>query len=461
MYTNPLWPPIKSMKHSGLNSQIGKHQHLLSFGLFFFICLVFYYDTIQLPFVAEDYVRIVRHYSEFENELMGPLNTPPAFTARFRPVQFYALGLAYKLFETKIFLYRMVGLILLALSAFLLARFLTESLGVRRWPAMIAALFSVMHFSLVDIVYFYCAQPIFIIGQILLIILLIRLYRESFMSTPSLINSTILFLFALLTLRSTIVFYPLALFRYLHPSFRRNYSAKRMALGFGILLIPILLILVLESGRGRSAPSLIHTSLFQLAKNGIVLVSHLFHTFRPFGFTQLLESEGISVTRLLAFFGDNPKAVLMIALAIGFVVVFGLVWFRGDFNCRFLCLGLLVNLMMFSQYEAGTSLRYLNLSVVFLSGIAAYLYSQRIPSFRYRIGIIIATILFLYNILTLHYVKQPYLVEIRTLDQLKKRLIQGEQISPGDYRTIQYVHRIKPGQTRAALRAFWKINSNE
>ena len=58
----------------------------LIFFFFFLIILLFYHDIINLPFMEEDYVRILKHGEDFHNGLLEPLKTPPVFSLRYRPI---------------------------------------------------------------------------------------------------------------------------------------------------------------------------------------------------------------------------------------------------------------------------------------------------------------------------------------------------------------------------------------
>ncbi|MDA2928791.1 hypothetical protein MYX84_02410 [Acidobacteria bacterium AH-259-O06] len=428
--------------------------NFLLFASFFFICLLFYRDTLYLPFTVEDYVRISKHSADLQDGWVNPLFTPSEFTPRFLPVHFYTLALEYHLFGTKIVLYRLSTLLLLAVCAFLFTKFLINSLGVRFWPAAAAGFLTVLHFANADIVYFYCTQSVFTFGEILLIILLRRVFDTSLLGSRPWLTTVILFSLAVLTLRSTVIFIPLFLYHLWFGPLRQKISARELAMSAGSLLVPVVLIFTLEALRSSLAPVLA-TSVIQTGKNWIVLTSHLFHPFKPFGFTDLWNSSDFSLGTLLSFIAANPHSIVMIGLSIGFTLAFSLLWWWGDYNSRFLCLGLLTNTLLFSFYAAGTSLRYLNLSTLFLAGVAAYVYSKKMPCSRSWIGVVILTALLLYNSQIYKLEKQPYLDEIHYVNQVKQAWSRGEGIS--DEQRPELLRSVDSHELSEALRRFWHI----
>lgn len=438
-----------------------RKQKVLLYIFFFFICILFYYDTIYLEFLAEDYVRIVKHNQDFKNGLFEPLKTPENFSPRFRPIQFYSLGLLYELFGNRVYLYRLLTLILLSLSAYLIFKFFTLDLNIDFYPALSCTIFSIFHFSYADIIYYYCTQQIFLFGLILFIILLRRLYKRDIFKSFHLFYTVILFCFALLTLRSTVVFIGLSIYIFFQYFRRNKISLKHYIIYSGALLLPLFLVQTLDSLHS-SFPPVFKTSFFQTSKNVIVLTSHLLHIFKPFGFTVFWNSGEFSFVNLLSFFVSNPASFVMIAIAFIFISFMLYIFYIGDKNLRFLCLGLLLNILLFSRYGPGTSLRYLNLAVIFLLGIASYIYSSYLNRTNYTpayIGVLIFILVFLYNIIIINEKKPMYLKEIYTIKRVKERLIAGDHIYDEQLYKVKLMHipHDRYRQFISDLKYFWKI----
>lgn len=417
------------------------------FALILALTTTFYANTLQLGFLSEDYRTIDQLSIILSQSWRGPLWTASDVALRFRPVQFYTLALESKLFKSNIVLYRSLNLILLSVVAFLLFKFLREIVQVRMLPALAGALFAVFYFLRVDIVYFYCAQ-FYLLGEICFLVLLFAIF-----STEHTIGHTgkvvALFVVALLTLDSTVIFVPLLLYRVVFARSPGNHATRAAAwIYVAALSLPPLLLLYVE--RRRSAlPPVFATSIFRTAKNLIVLTGSLFYPFPPFGFTGKVQSTGWDWPDLLAFAWDHPglPAMLILSGAISVAVAF-LLW-RGGESTRFLCVGLLLSVAVFVRYEPGTSARYLDLALLFLCGLGAHLYSSHFSPRSYWAGALLGCCLFAYNLALYARERQPYLDEIAYATRLRDEVRQyGRALSPADPHTVRAIAR------------FWRLNGN-
>ena len=88
---------------------------------------------------------------------------------------------------------------------------------------------------------------------------------------------------------------------------------------------------------------------------------------------------------------------------------------------RFLCLGIVANILLFGLYK-GIDPRYLSFSVLFLCCLGAHLYCKGVPSTHWPLGLVLVATLFVFDFQLLQLEKQRRVEEIHYLERLKNKL---------------------------------------
>ncbi len=433
------------------NSSLSLH-HFKIWMLFVFIaifCFILFWETIGLGFTAEDYWRINVQKERFDHSLWGPLSTPPALSTRYRPVQFYSFALQSELFRTNIWMYRVSTLLFLTIQGSLFFTLIWRTMGARPLPALVAAVFSVSHFSKVDVTYFYSAHH-FIFSDIILILLLSSLFanKANGLDSQNMLYTSFLFLIGLLTNASILIIVPLVFYyNFLHTNNVTGNRLKRAVRYSVAFSVPFAAVLAIEAIR---CPVIIGGlfSPIQMAKNLIVATSHIFYNFKPFGFSDTFSSQGFVPQQWIRFVLSHPSLLVMLCSS-AFLIMAILVTFRfGNQLTKFLCLGLALNTLFFMPY-VGVSPRYLSFSILFASGLGALVYSYCVKASKWQIGFLIFLVLFAWNLHVFYLEKSFWLEKIFFAEKIKQFLIlnkdfQGEIFDDG----IDLVKN---------LRVFWQI----
>ena len=409
--------------------------------LFFGACLLFYADTLRLEFTAEDYLRINRHYRDLTASPLGPLRTPPTFSPRFRPVQFYTLALEYRLFGTHILLYRLLDLALLAAVASLFHSLLRNALGVRPLPAAAGALMAVFYFTWVDILYQYAGQ--FYLWGSIIFVLLLRLVFSPRRPRSHLIAMTALFSIGLLTVQTVVIVMPMLLFHFLSEREKGRGTSVRTLLTYGFALsVPLFAFLLVERWRSGPLPVLT-SSAFAVLKNYVVFTGCLFYNFKPFGFTQVWQATGPNLATLTLFVQSNRGVAAMGVASLVFTAGALLLLWRGDHPVRLLTLGVVLNILVFSAYP-GTTPRYLTVSVLCTIALTAYAWSRRVTAGSGRLGLLLFAALLAYNWRISVKEREPFLADIHHTEALRRSIGSNQNVSPADLPAV------------LQLKEFWK-----
>lgn len=371
-----------------------------------------YGDTAGMEFTAEDYQRINRHAADLQTSALGPLQTPSSVSPRFRPVQFYMLALEYRFFGTDILPYRLLTLLLLSLNGFLFFDLLHRAWGVARAPALAGTLLALAHFARVEVVY-QQAGTFYLPGELLFLLLLRRLFPVGRGAGPWLVTA-LLFAMALLTVQTTVIFLPLALYILARGKEHAN-RFRDLAQGALLLGAPLAVLFFLERLRSGPLPILL-SSPVQIAKNFIVLTSCIFYDFKPIGFSTMLRS-GSGGEGFLPFVFAHPSAVAMVVISLLFVGSLARVALRGDDLNRFFALGIVSNTLAFMVYP-GVSARFLTFSVLFLTALCARACSlHHVRPRNAWVGLLL--VLAPYSVYLSLKERRPWVDEIRHLESLR------------------------------------------
>jgi len=214
------------------------------------------------------------------------------------------------------------------------------------------------------------------------------------------------------------------------------------------LSIPLLAVLILAVVRSDGVFPL--SSPLQITKNLIVSTSHLFYNFKPFGFTGLFTSPNLTVNDLLLFIMAHPSLPIMLGISSIFGFILLLLIRYGDHQVRFLCIGIVLNTLLFSLY-VGISPRFLSFSVLFVSGLCAYLYSKAVKPSRWLMGLILFAVLVGCDLHLLHSEKRPFVEQIRYVEALRNELASPEEHSLAEPILIDRINVIEE------LKKFWKL----
>jgi len=112
--------------------------------------------------------------------------------------------------------------------------------------------------------------------------------------------------------------------------------------------------------------------------------SHLFYDFKPVGFTEQWNA-GLPLGGLILFARTYPSLIALLGTSIVFTLAVVFLYRRGDYHTRFLSVGLMLNVFLFSIY-VGVSPRCANLSGIFLSALCAHLYSRKVRAQQWWLG---------------------------------------------------------------------------
>lgn len=145
--------------------------------------------------------------------------------------------------------------------------------------------------------------------------------------------------------------------------------------------------------------------------------------------------------------------IAQLGTAIVFTLAVVFLFRRGDYHTRFLCLGLMLNVFLFSIYS-GVAPLYLNLSGIFLSALCAYLDSRKVRAQQWWLGIIIVTSLFGYNLIIYHHGKRPFVEEIPFLKAVRINLNSNPRLSQ-DIRPIYKGDDVS--HLVSFMKTFWRI----